>query len=96
MLAECIDEDQANWSVKLPYLLMAHRSSVHESTDITTHFSVFAHEIFLLSDLMYRRPPSTTPIDINDWVLQKEEAFIQAYKLVQHNAAAQQHRRNNL
>ena len=45
---------------------------------------------------MYRPPPSTTPIDVHDWVLQKEEAFRQAYELVRRNATAQQRRRNML
>ena len=75
MLAKCIDEDQTNWSVKLPYVLMAYRSSVHESTAFTPHYLVFGHETSLPLDLMYRRPPSTTPIDVYNWVAQKEEAF---------------------
>ena len=96
MLAKCIDEDQTNWSVKLPYVLMAYRSSVHESTGFTPHYLVFGHEISLPLHLMYRLPPGTTPVDVNDWVLQKEEAFRQAYELVRRNATTQQHRRSNL
>ena len=96
MLAKCIDEDQTNWSVKLPYVLMAYRSSVHESTGFTPHYLVFGHEISLPLDLMYRPPPSKTPVDVNDWVSQKEEAFRQAYELVRRNATSQQRRRNNL
>ena len=45
---------------------------------------------------MYRPPPSTTPLDVHDWVSQKEEAFRQAYQLVRRNATTQQRRRNNL
>ena len=63
MLAKCIDEDQTNWSVKLPYVLMAYRSSVHESTGFTPHYLVFGHEISLPLDRMYRPPPSATPTD---------------------------------
>ena len=96
MLAKCIDEDQTNWSLKLPYVLMAYRSSVHESTSFTRHYLVFGHEISLPSDLMYRPPSSTTPIDFHDWVSLKEEDFCQAYELVRRNATAQQRRRNNL
>ena len=96
MLAKCIDEDQTNWSVKLPYVLMAYRSSVHESTGFTPHYLVFGHEISLPLDLMYRPPQSTPPIDVHDWVSQKEEAFRQAYELVRRNATVQQRRRNNL
>ena len=68
MLAKCIDEDQTNWSVKLPYVLMAYRSSVHQSTSFTSHDLVFGHEVSLHLDLMYRPPPSTTPIDVHHWV----------------------------
>ena len=75
---------------------MAYRSSVHESSDFTPHYSVFGHEFSLPLDLMYRPPPSTTPTDVHDWVLQKEEAFRQAYELVRRNATTQQRRRNNL
>ena len=74
---------------------MAYRSSVHESTGFTLHYLVFGQEISLLLDLMYRPPPGTTPVDVNDWVLQKEEAFRQAYEFVRHNATTQQRRRNN-
>ena len=96
MLAKCIDEDQTNWSVKLPFVLMDYRSSVHESTGFTPYYLDFGHEISLPSDLMYRPPPSTTPIDVHDWVSQKEEVFRQTYELVRRNATAQQRRRNDL
>ena len=96
MLGKCIDEDQTNWSVKLPYVLMAYRSSVHESTGFTPHYLIPGHEISLPLDLMYRPPPGKTPVDVNDWVLQKAEAFRQAYELVRRNATTQPRRRNNL
>ena len=75
MLAKCIVEDQTNWYVKLPYVLMAYRSSVHESTGFTPHYLVSGDEVSLPLDLMYRPPPSTTPIDVHDWFSQKEEVF---------------------
>ena len=96
MLAKCIDEDQKNWSVKLPYVLMAYRSSVHESNGLTPHYLVFGHEISLPLDLIYRPPPGTTPFDVHDWVSQKEDALRLAYELVRRNATNQQRRRNNL
>ena len=78
MLAKCIDEDQKNWSVKLPYRLMAYRSSVHESTGFSPHYLVFGQEISLPLDLMYPPPPFAIPIDVHDCVSAKEEAFRQA------------------
>ena len=96
MLAKFIDEDQTNWCVILTYVLMAYLTYVHESTVFTPQYLVSGHEILLPLDLMYRPPPSTTPIDVHDWVSQKEEAFRQAYELVRRNATTQQRRRNNL
>ena len=96
LLAKCIDDDQTNWSVKLPYVLMAYRSSVHESTGFTTLYLVFGHEISLPLDLMYRPPPGTTPTDVRDWISRKEEAFRHAYEVVRRNATTQQRRRYKL
>ena len=66
MLAKCLDQDQTNWFVKLPYVLMAYRSSVHESTGFNPHYLVFGHEISLPLDLMYRPLQSTTTIEFHD------------------------------
>ena len=41
MLAKCVDDDQRNWSQQLPYVLMAYRASVHESTWIYPSLSGF-------------------------------------------------------
>ena len=75
---------------------MAYRSFVHETTGFTPHYLVFGDEVSPHLDLMYRPPPSTTPIDVHDWVSQKREAFRQANELVRRNATAQPRRRNNL
>ena len=96
MLAKSIGEDQTSWSVKLPFVLMAFRSSVHESTGFTPNYWVFGRQKSLPLDLMYRPPSSTTPIDVPDRISQKEDAFRQVYELVRRNATAQQRRRNNL
>ena len=96
MLAKCIDEHHTNWSVKPPYVLIGLSiicSLIHR---FHSSFLVFGHEISLPLDLIYRPPPGTTPVDVNDWVSQKEEAFRQAYELVRRNATTQQRRRNNL
>ena len=73
MLAKCIDEDQTNWSAKLPDVLMTYRLSVHESTGFTPQYLVFGYHFFLPLDLLYRPPPSKTPIDVHDWVSRKKK-----------------------
>ena len=53
MLAKCIDQERRNWSQQLPYVMMAYRSSVHESTGYTPQFLVFEQEISLSFNCMY-------------------------------------------
>ena len=40
-LAKCINEEQSNWSQKLPYIMIAYRSSVHEPAGYTRQFLIF-------------------------------------------------------
>ena len=47
MLSKCIDQNQSDSSTLLPFVLMAYRSSVHESTGFTSYFLVFGHEMSL-------------------------------------------------
>ena len=56
MLAKCINEEQSNWSQQLPDVMMAYRSSVHESTGYTPQFLVFGQELSLPLDCMYPSP----------------------------------------
>ena len=35
MLPKCVKEEQSNWSQQLPYVMMAYRSSIHESIGYT-------------------------------------------------------------
>ena len=96
MLAKCIDEDQTNWSQQLPYVLMAYRASVHESTGYTPHFLVFGTETTLPLDLMYPPPPPEKHESINKFVLDRQQAFHNAYELARRNSTTQQLRRNRL
>ena len=57
MLAKCVNEEQSNWSQQLPYVIMAYRPSVHESTGYSPQFPVFGQELSLPSDCMYPNPP---------------------------------------
>ena len=94
MLAKCVDEDQQNWSQQLPYVLMAYRSSVHESTGDTPHFLVFGTEMSLPLDLMFSPPNSDDRTTVQDFVQNRNDAFRKAYELVRKSSTAQQRRRN--
>ena len=94
MLAKCINEEQSNWSQQLPYVMMAYRSSVHESTGYTPQFLVFGQELGLPSDCMYPNPQEITTTDIHEFVHNKQQAFQRAFELVRRNLSKKQKRRN--
>ena len=57
MLSKHVDEDQKNWHVEIPYLMMAYRSSVNESTGLTPAMLMFGHEIRLPLDIVFGTSP---------------------------------------
>ena len=96
MLTKRIDKQQANWSYFLPFVLMAYRSSVHESTGFTPNRLVLGHEVLLPLDLMYPPPEGNVPTNVNEYVMSQQQKFHQAFELLRRNTTAQQRRRNAL
>ena len=96
VLTKSIDTQQANWSYFLHYVLMAYRSSVHESTGFTPNGLVHGHEVLIPLDLMYPPPESHVPTNINEYLRTQQQKFQQAFELVRRNTTAQQRRRNAL
>ena len=52
MLSKYVLDNQRDWDVHLPLVMMAYRSSVQEATTFTPHFMMFGCEICLPSDIM--------------------------------------------
>ena len=96
MLSMCLDENQSDWSTLLPFVLMAYRSSVHETTGFTRYFLVSGHEMSLLFDLMYQDPEHSEPSFLNKQVLERQETFRKASEIVRRNTNALQLRRSAL
>ena len=84
-VAKCVNEEQSNWSQQLPYVMMAYRSSVHESTLYTSQFLVFEQELSLHLDCMYPNLQETETTDSHDFVHNKQQAFQQVSELVRRN-----------
>ena len=96
MLSKCLEQNPSDWSTLLPFVLMAYRSSVHESIGFTSNFLVFGHEMSLPLDLMYKPPEHTEPSSLNKQMLERQEASHKAFELVRRNTTAQQLRRSAL
>ena len=87
-------QEQSNWSQQLPYVMLAYRSSVHESTGYTPQFLVFGQELCLPLDCMYPSPQEKATTDIHEFVHSKQQAFQRAFELVRRNLNEKQKRRN--
>ena len=79
MLAKCILEEKSNWSQQLPYVMMAYRTSVHESTVYTPHFVVYGQEVSLPIQFMYPNLNDQPPADIHESVSARKIQFQKAY-----------------
>ena len=82
MLSKCLDQNQWAWSTLLPFVLMAYRSSVHESTGFTPYFLVSGHEMSLPLDFMYKPPERSEPSSLNKQLLEQQAAICKAFELV--------------
>ena len=94
ILAKCVNEERSNWSQQLPYVMMAYRSSVHESTGYTPQFLVFGQELSLPLNCMYPNPQENETTDSHKFVHNKQQAYHRAFELVRRNLNEKQKRRN--
>ena len=52
MLSKYVSDNQRDWDVHLPLVMMAYRSSVHEATTFTPYFMMLGRETCLPVDIM--------------------------------------------
>ena len=96
MLAKSVDDFQSNWTQQLPYVMMALRTSVHESTGYTPQFLVFGEEINLPIDFQYPSPEQPNKTDVHQFVQQKRIDMQRAHEAARLHLQAAQLRRNAL
>ena len=61
MLARFTSKNQKDWDEHLPYILLAYRSSIHESTGFTPNELMIGWNVKLPIDLIFGQPPECTP-----------------------------------
>ncbi len=80
-LAKYCEEDQGDWDVKLPAMLLVHRSAVHEATDFTQDRLMFGHELRLPVDLAMGRPPDMSlPTVISGYAAALQEHLVEVHR----------------
>ena len=96
MLVKSVDDFLSNWTQQLPYVMMAFRTSVHESTGYTPQFLVFGEEIKLPIDIQYPSPEQPNKTDVHQFVQQKRVDMQRAHEVARLHRQAAQLRRNAL
>ena len=60
MLSKYVGQNQRSWDDHLPLVLLAYRSSVHDSTSLSPAMMTYARELDLPVDLIYGSPQSVS------------------------------------
>lgn len=73
MLTTYVQENQKDWDLHLPYILMAYRSAVHESTNFSPNMLMLGREATTPLDLMFEMPTEMKDIPAHQsvWVLRE-------------------------
>ncbi|CAG2249602.1 unnamed protein product [Mytilus edulis] len=67
MLSAYVDEHHTNWDQLLPYVMMAYRTAVHETTGSTLNRMIMGREVATPVDIMYALPREVKSIPANKW-----------------------------
>ncbi len=95
MLKAYVNEDRDNWDDHLPYIMMAYRATIHESTGCSPNLMMFGRELHLPIDVMMGPPPQNSgppecPVEYVEWVRRTlETAHAWAYKHLKVSASRQ-------
>ena len=96
MLSIFCKDNETTWDLQLPYVMMAYRTSVQESTGATPFSLMFGREAKLPVDIMYGQPPNTLALSASEYSLQLRRHLEHSYHLVRDHLNLQQKRQKNL
>ena len=81
MLSKFVSANQRDWDEYLPLLLLAYRSSVHESTKQTPYMMFFGRHALLPIDLLCCPSCTETKMQSNEYVLELEERLRKVHSI---------------
>eukprot|EP00731_Ephydatia_muelleri_P031379 Em0022g893a len=89
MLRMAAVDDESNWDLKLPCLMLAYRTSVHEATKHTPFSLMFGREVQLPIDVMFGLPTgSGQPTNVPVYVKELRKWLSEAYERVRQHLSA--------
>ncbi|KAK3093316.1 hypothetical protein FSP39_013979 [Pinctada imbricata] len=95
MLSAFVNENHTDWDEQLQYVMMAYRSSEHETTGLTPNFLMLGREICTPLDVMFEMPSSVKAIPQNKWCWILQERMENAHSHVRlHTAQSMQRQKH--
>lgn len=85
MLSAYVRDNQRDWDLCLHYVLMAYRSTMHDTTNFSPNMLMLGREVTTPLDLMYEMPTEIKEIPAHQWVwifrerLEKAHAIVRDY-----------------
>ena len=83
LLSAFVNEEHTDWDQLLPYVMMAYRSSEHETTGFTPNYMMLGREISVPMDIQFGSPVERT--FASDWVNKLRERMEWAHDLARAN-----------
>ena len=91
MLSKYVNENHRTWDIHLPKVMMAYRSSAHESTKFPPFRLMFGRDVRLPADLMFGRTPNYAD-GYPEYVRELRERLEKAHELARAHIGAAQYR----
>ena len=96
MLSIAAVENERDWDLRVPLLMLAYRTSTQESTGCTPFYLMFGREARLPADVMFGLPPNFPPQQVNQYALDLRARLEGAYRLVRDHMGIQHLRQKTL
>jgi len=85
MLSAFVEERQRDWDEHLPYLAMAYRSAVHETSGFTPNFMMMGREADLPLDVVFGKPPDQRYSSSHEWIQSLERRLEISHRFARDN-----------
>ena len=96
MLSAFVSSNHKDWDEHLPYLMMAYRSTEHETTGMTPNMLMFGREVSTPLDLMFEMPSIVKAIPNNQWVWELQDRIESAHATVRKHTQQSMRRQKQL
>ena len=92
MLKRATIDAERDWDLKLPCLMMAYSTSIHETTKATPFSVMFGREVQLPIDIMFGKPLGVTTTSTLEYARALEQRLVAAYEHVREHLGIEQRR----